>query len=143
MERKHGHYYTVNEEETILEGIVTAVGAIENEDLTDLPALYDVIDPDYIESLFETGPEDLRITFQYAGYDIAVNGNRRIAVAEAQGENDRPLGECAHCGSEFELDVDYPVATRKLEDGVTFFSFCDQTCKAAWENTHRFSANEG
>ncbi|SFG10897.1 hypothetical protein SAMN04488063_1445 [Halopelagius inordinatus] len=40
---------------------------------------------------------------------------------------------CAHCGSEFERGVRYPVVTVRTEDGgPLFYSFCDDDCKAAW-----------
>ena len=141
MEDTLGHYYTLGEDETILEGVTAAVAAITDRDVTELPALYEVIDPECLETLFETGAGERRVAFKYAGCSVLVNGKGRVAVAQDGEQSESPLGECAHCGETFELDVDYPIETRQIDGEVTFFAFCDSECKENWEGHHRQSAD--
>lgn len=138
MTDEWGSYYILDDNETVTEGVTAAVAAAKNEDGTTLPPLYDVIDPDSLDSLFETGTDDIRVVFQYAGYYVRVNGEGRVALAEASDEHrENLLGECGHCGAEFQFDVDYPVTTREVDGQMTFFSFCDIDCKDEWESDRR------
>lgn len=42
---------------------------------------------------------------------------------------------CAYCGDHSELDEWQPVVTRTDDDGeLQIYSFCDETCRAAWES---------
>ena len=55
--------------------IVSAVASAEGRDITDLPPLYEAIDPDALNTLMsptaETGAD--RIVFRYCGYEIEVD----------------------------------------------------------------------
>ena len=50
---------------------------------------------------------------------------------------DNPFRACANCGTQFELDEDYPVLTDQEDGDITFFSFCDDDCRTSWEAEHR------
>lgn len=39
---------------------------------------------------------------------------------------------CANCGTSFQLDVSYPVVTRREDGDVHVYSFCDDECRTAW-----------
>lgn len=48
-----------------------------------------------------------------------------------------PFEACATCGSDFEVDVNYPVVVRENGDGeLELYSFCDECCEAAWRAEH-------
>lgn len=67
----------------VVEAVAAECGCKQEE----LAALYDVIDPDALEAFFETGASRHRhrcIEFDYAGYEIAVSGDRRIEVTRAE-----------------------------------------------------------
>lgn len=52
--------------------------------------------------------------------------------------NPEPTFEnCDHCGTQFEEAVRYPVTAHEDADGtIELYSFCDDTCQAAWEADH-------
>lgn len=60
--------------ETPVTAVVTAITAVDGCDPTDLPPLYEAIDPDALTRSFPPngdGGVD-RLVFQYAGYDVTV-----------------------------------------------------------------------
>lgn len=67
--------------------VVEAVGAAANATVEQLPILYDVIDPDALDALFESATEDGdgfdgELSFSYAGYRVTV-GSRAVTVRPA------------------------------------------------------------
>ena len=67
--------------------IVRAVAAVSNRKPTELPPLYEVVDPDGLEELMRSGQErPLEVEFQYCGYAITVTSDGEISVS-------RPLDE--------------------------------------------------
>lgn len=46
---------------------------------------------------------------------------------------DSPFRACAHCETRFQLDEDYPVVTHQEDGTISFFSFCNDDCRGAWE----------
>ena len=133
MTGKLGHSYNLDDGETVLEGVTKTVAAVVGESVRDLPALYDVLDPDCLERLIESARGDIRVSFRYAGCDVVADGRGLVAAAPVTDGTDRAYGECTHCGSAFELDSDYPVAVRQAGGDVTFFVFCDAECQTEWE----------
>lgn len=53
--------------------IIDTVAELENTSPTNLPPLYDVIDPDNLNSLLES--EGVEIEFSYSGYQITVTSD--------------------------------------------------------------------
>lgn len=43
--------------------------------------LYDVIDPDALDTVFQAAPQDMSVEFMYLRYRIAVHGDGHIDVA--------------------------------------------------------------
>lgn len=69
------------------EKVVDTVAKREEVSPVDLDPLYDVIDPEALDSLFrnsEDGPADSerRIVFQYSGYHVSVSGSREVRIEE-------------------------------------------------------------
>jgi len=67
--------------------VVTAVADAEGVDETDLPPLFHAIDPDALDSLFDSRDEPPHatrttgsISFHYHGYDVTVTANGRVEV---------------------------------------------------------------
>ncbi|MFB6202232.1 MAG: HalOD1 output domain-containing protein [Halorhabdus sp.] len=60
------------------------------EDLS--PPLYDAIDPDALDALVASSSTDLRVTFEYHGYEVRVTGDGGVSVVSAEAE------ETAHIG---------------------------------------------
>lgn len=50
--------------------------------------------------------------------------------------SDNPFRACAHCETRFELGEDYPVLTYQEEGNISFFCFCNDDCRGAWEAEH-------
>lgn len=75
---------TPADSELLSETIVSAVAAAEGVDPIDVsPRLYDVIDPDALEYLFEGGQyeTDLTVTFEYGDWDVHID-NGDVTVTE-------------------------------------------------------------
>jgi len=64
------------------ERVVGTVADAEDADPTELPALYEAIDPDALDSLVESSDEDLCIDFGCCGYDITVIGEETVEITK-------------------------------------------------------------
>lgn len=64
------------------EAVVEAVAAASGLSPLDLPPLYRAIDPDSLDSLFQSGA-DGRVRFAYAGYDVTVDDDGRVRLDDA------------------------------------------------------------
>lgn len=60
--------------------VVDAVAARANVDPTDLPPLYDSIDPDLLSPLGDPDTSDQRVRFDYYGYTITVTSGGSITL---------------------------------------------------------------
>jgi hypothetical protein len=67
-----------NADSEILHQIVAAVAQKEGCDPVDLPPLYDNIDPDALDRLGHKS--NVKISFEYAGYDVSVEGGSETPV---------------------------------------------------------------
>lgn len=66
--------------------VMTALAAAENTEPVRLtPCLFDVVDPDALEQLLQSGDEKTRVTFTYRDYVVEVWGDGTINVTEAPG----------------------------------------------------------
>jgi len=68
------------------EAVIYQVANHENVDPMDLSPLYDVVDPDALDSLVGTANgngADLQIEFTYAGYNVTVTGDGAVEVDDA------------------------------------------------------------
>ncbi|MHB9285520.1 HalOD1 output domain-containing protein [Halobacteriales archaeon Cl-PHB] len=64
---------------SVVERIVAAVATERNVDVTELDPLYDVVDPEAVESLVGPGLDGY-LTFSYHGLQIFVHGDGRVEV---------------------------------------------------------------
>lgn len=68
---------------TIIEALATAMRV----DATDLPPLYDIVDPDAIDSLFPkhngVANAEAMLSFNYDNWNVFVNADGRIRVCDA------------------------------------------------------------
>ncbi|ELY61186.1 HalOD1 output domain-containing protein [Natronolimnohabitans innermongolicus] len=83
--------YTFSAEKSPTMAVVESVAAVSNTEPTELPPLYDAINPDALDSLFESSEtrdlSTVRVSFPYNGYDIAIQGGSNLTVElEAQTE---------------------------------------------------------
>lgn len=66
---------------TVSERVLTAIAARENSDPLDFDRrLYDVIDPDALDALFQSDGMNGWVTFTYLGYEVTVNDDREISL---------------------------------------------------------------
>lgn len=69
--------------EPLSQAVVEAVARAEDEDALDLEVpLYDAIDPDALDALFQTGDAsvDGYIEFVYYGYEVTVAADGRVSI---------------------------------------------------------------
>ncbi|WP_435154788.1 HalOD1 output domain-containing protein [Haladaptatus sp. DFWS20] len=59
--------------EPISHQIVVAVADHAGVETSNLPRLYDSIDPDALNAMVEHGGANLRISFSFAGYEVVVD----------------------------------------------------------------------
>lgn len=70
----------------ISRAVVDAVAGAEDVDPTDLTPLYTAIDPDALESVFQSGPGDAggsvggEIRFSYQGYEVRVTAAGEVSL---------------------------------------------------------------
>lgn len=76
--------YELKPGEPVSEAVVMAVAAFESCEPTALPRLYDTVDPDALDCLFESsGDGNLDVTLTYAECEIRIGTGGRITVTEA------------------------------------------------------------
>jgi len=63
------------------ERVVGTVADAEDADPTELPSLYEAVDPDALDSLVES-TDDLCIDFECCGYEITVTGEETVEIAK-------------------------------------------------------------
>ena len=88
--------------ETVTEAVVVAVADAEDISPIELPPLYDVVETDALNRLFDAARKDesassLELCFYYSDSIVTVTGDGTIDVAPRQ-----PVVEstAAHCGTE-------------------------------------------
>lgn len=65
--------------------VVDSVSAAENATPTELPPLYETIDPDALNALFAgRGATTGSVVFQYHGYTVAVASDGRVCLEPIQ-----------------------------------------------------------
>jgi hypothetical protein len=62
--------------------IVTQIAERENRYLTDLPPLYDVLDPESLDALLNS--DGVTVTFSYCGYEVTVTSDDTITITDEQ-----------------------------------------------------------
>lgn len=80
------HVYTPSESESLSQTIVYAVAETKGVDPVDLTdRLYDCVDPDALDRLFETGGHEAAgsVVFSMAGCTVRVEGGRAVVVTGA------------------------------------------------------------
>lgn len=78
------HDFTEHQTATL--AVIDAVAAASGTDPTELPPLYDAINPDALNALFESQGKrdraDLRVEFSYNGFNVIVEGDLQVTVRE-------------------------------------------------------------
>jgi len=67
---------------TIVDEIIEQVATREKSDPFSLPPLYETIDPNALETVFESSNDMLIIQFSYYGYDITIEDSGTVTVAD-------------------------------------------------------------
>ena len=91
--------YTVqidhDQSERRVSAIVSGVAACTGRGVTDLPPLYDVVDPEALEQVFASPPgsrrqpNDGRFVFTYAGCEVVVEGEDELTVRSLEAQEQR------------------------------------------------------
>lgn len=74
--------YTVSDGQSVSEAIVVAVADATDREPTEMRPLYDVVDPDALNSLFSPSglaTDETQVTFSYEGCRVALT-EREVAV---------------------------------------------------------------
>ena len=70
------------EDESISQTVIMAVAEATDVDPIDLdPRISDVIDPDALDRLFETGQSEMRLKFSMAGRQVIVHADYVVVVS--------------------------------------------------------------
>lgn len=76
----------VGDGESVTNAVVTAVSTATDAGVSELPPLYDSLDPDALEGIFSTlsgGAErrcDGRVVFEYGGYEVHVESSGLVRL---------------------------------------------------------------
>ncbi|SEH16526.1 hypothetical protein SAMN04487967_2684 [Natronorubrum sediminis] len=75
FDERHERYrvsYDPSVDDTSL-AVVTAVGVASQTDPTQLPPLYDAVDPTGLDTIFTETQADTQVTFRYSDFDVTVS----------------------------------------------------------------------
>jgi len=76
--------------DTVHEQVIQSVAETRGVTPLDLPTpLFDVVDPDCLDRLVESGADDLRVTFEYYGCEVTVRGDGSVSATGAFAISDR------------------------------------------------------
>lgn len=84
--------YRIGEDETPSEAVTYALMELDSDDAPPLERqqpLYEVVDPDALDDLFDTngrGDATGRVTFRYEGYEVTVRAHGEILLREVDVE---------------------------------------------------------
>lgn len=56
--------------------VIEAVAEVTDSDPLDLPPLYEAVDPDALNSLFNGSETSNQVRFQYAGFEVVVRNGK-------------------------------------------------------------------
>jgi len=71
---------SVTDDVSLGTAVVEAVSASTGRPVTDLPPLYDAVDPDALDALFAGRSVDGRVRFRYAGHVVEVRSDRTVTL---------------------------------------------------------------
>lgn len=64
------------------EAIINTIATFEDIPPTDLKVFHNVVDPDALNGLIQSGSDEVEVTMQYAGYDVTVRGEGTLILRE-------------------------------------------------------------
>lgn len=67
--------------------IIALASIVNQTDPLDMAPLYEVIDPDSLETLFRTASTGCRIEFMYAGLDVSLTSDGELVVSRSESAN--------------------------------------------------------
>lgn len=73
------------DDESATEVVVSAVAIVANAELTDLPPLYETVDPESLNELFPPDTDVGAIRFDYDDYVVVVRADEVVEVYEPTG----------------------------------------------------------
>ena len=74
--------YEIDSGESVSQAVLTSVSILENTALTNLPVLYETLDPDALDAIFE-GNGNSRISFAFSNSLIEVYNGKYLTVKSA------------------------------------------------------------
>lgn len=76
------HVYAPEDYERTSEAVVSAVGAATDSDPLSLPPLYEAVDPDALDAMFDRSGAGtgVIVSFPFAGYDVVVDDGTILLV---------------------------------------------------------------
>ncbi|MFC6827096.1 HalOD1 output domain-containing protein [Halopelagius fulvigenes] len=85
---RDGSTYSLGQDEPLSLTVVRTVADAEGVEPTALRPLYSAVDPDALDSLFESGAGDGlgfagEVQFQYHGYDVCIHSDGRVTLTRA------------------------------------------------------------
>lgn len=70
----------------LVQSVVEAISRAEDTDPTDLDPVYEVIDPDALNELFDGKRGNAgKVEFRYHGYDVTVRSDGRVTLGNSDG----------------------------------------------------------
>lgn len=133
--------------------VVVALAEAKGIDPIELETpLYDVINPEALDMLFESRTAAASesagvVSFTIDGYEVTVTSNQEVTVtpegaADAADDPDESstdadthwMDRCATCAASLPGTGWSPVTTIRTDDGPEFHAFCDEDCQRAWNS---------
>lgn len=64
------------------EAVISTIATFEDLPPTELEVFHEVVDPDALNNLIQSGSEGVAVTMQYAGYVVTVRGEGTLILRE-------------------------------------------------------------
>ncbi|WP_415380458.1 HalOD1 output domain-containing protein [Halosimplex sp. TS25] len=71
--------------QSVSEAVIEAVAAAEGVRPTELAPLYDVVDPDALETVFAGKSSLGKVVFNYNSYEVTVDADGHVAIKDYSG----------------------------------------------------------
>lgn len=80
------HCVTLEEDSIPSEAVVRAIAQAKDIDPLEMPALYDIMDPEAINAVYNGG-EFSGVQFSFCGYEVSITSNGQISLQASETES--------------------------------------------------------
>lgn len=77
--------YSIEEHQTPAVAVISALAEINGNSPDELTPLYDTIDPDGLNSVIDSGTEEVTVEFEHDGCEVVVRADETVIIEPQEG----------------------------------------------------------